>query len=191
MRSISLLALSLLMFSSAHAQETQTAGSIEFMLGFASDFSLDPDNVSPERPHIKADTGAAFGIIPAIDFPIGSSVVSLGAEWMLVWFPRDHGDRRLVMSPNVRLRMDFPIIPKVSVGALFAIGPSWWTKVSDPSDDRHVGYGVRFAFGGSYDINPSVQAFAQLGYYYSDTFDHNATYEFDTVPLGVGLRGLF
>ncbi|MFN3198854.1 MAG: outer membrane beta-barrel protein [Bradymonadia bacterium] len=169
----------------------KVVGSLGFQMGIASQYEFDHDDTNLQFDAQDADLTLA--IIPAVEKMLGQSV-AFGAEYMFVWAKGDGADERhLIMSPHVRARMSFPVGDKVSVGAMFGIGPSIWTSAGDaePLDSTRFGWSYRFAFGGSFAINNSVSAFADVGYYCTRTYGDDYTTTFDNIPVTVGLRSNF
>lgn len=166
-------------------------GGIEFMLGFPGSFETDTDGGTSE-----GDMATSLGLVPWVEKQLGQSV-GLGAEMMFVWVKgdADNAERRLILSPHLRLRMSFPIIDKVTFDGFIAAGGTIWTAednaIEDTVADTRFGWSLRFGFGGSYAINEVVSAFAHLGWYTTTTFGDDVTANINTVPLCLGLRGNF
>lgn len=180
-------------------------GGIEFMLGFPGSLEADHDNGNSQ----DGDMATSLGLVPWVEKQLGQSV-GLGAEMMFVWVKgdADKAERRLIMSPHLRLRMSFPIVDKITFDGFLAAGATIWTAEDNPvasppdADDTDVdiskaladtrfGWSLRFGFGGSYAINEVVSAFAHLGWYTTTTFGDDVTANINTVPLCLGLRGNF
>lgn len=188
----------------AHAQ---TAG-LEFMTSPVGSWEAEPGKDADDAPNL----GATYGVIPWVEADLGAAV-GLGGEMIFVWTKNDEveGDRQLVLSPHARIRMSFPLVKKVTFDGFISVGPSLWVAPDDPeatfghtelqgSDatklrsaaaDTRFGWGVRFGFGASYAINRTVNLFSHLGYYASTSYGDDVTLEFDTVPLGIGLRAAY
>lgn len=193
-----LAALALLAPSAASAKEY--TGSIEFSFGFGGTDKSEPDGADA----VESDTGGLIGIIPGVDRMLGKSV-GLGAEFGFIWLgmPDEDAqgneinyDRSLVLNPNIRLRMSFPIVKKVTFDGMIAGGPAIWmgndsVPNGTPLDETRFGYAFRFNFGGSYMINDAVAGFLSLGYYTTTSFGDDITLTQSTVPLNIGLRGGF
>lgn len=193
MRSLALaLALTFGLPAAAHAApETIAVGGLEFMLGFPGSSEVKADGLASA----EGDLATSLGLVPWIEKMIGQSV-GIGAEMMFVWVKgdQDGAERRLVMSPHLRVRMSFPIIDKVTFDGFIAGGGTIWTaddNATGPFADTRFGWSLRFGFGGSYAINDMVSAFGHLGWYTTTTYGDDVTANFNTVPLCVGLRGNF
>ncbi|MCA9558296.1 MAG: hypothetical protein KC583_06985 [Myxococcales bacterium] len=183
--------------------ESTFVGGIEGMLGFPGGYSNDGSAESTTdvvRTNIQeGDLDTSFGLVPWVEQKLGD-VVGFGGEVMFVWMGADHEkERRLVLSPHLRVRMAFPIIDKVTFDAFLAGGPSIWSatdgttnrsQVND-TDGWRFGWSLRFGFGGSYAINDSVSVYSHLGWYTTTTYGDDITANRQTVPLCVGLRGNF
>ncbi len=179
----------------AHAQY---AGGLEFQLGFGDDFEIasDKKGAFPGNP--------LLGITPVLEKGLGD-VFFIGGEYMFVWISPDEddetaeryteGERRLVMSPHLRVRMSFPVVKKITFDGMLAIGPSIWTSQDDVPDSAgggtRFGWSIRFAFGGGYKFNDKVAAFANLGYYRNTSFGDDVDLTFTSIPLTLGLRSAF
>lgn len=203
-RSLALAALATLtlpLTAAAAPAAPGAVGGIEFMLGFPGNSEIEYDEAplqedgSPGTRITERDLATSLGIVPWVEKKLGESV-GFGAEMMFVWMKGDSDDdeRRLVMSPHLRLRMSFPIIDKVTFDGFIAAGGTIWTAADNASggfSDTRFGWSLRFGFGGSYAINEVVSAFAHLGWYTTTTYGDDITANMNTVPLCLGLRGNF
>ena len=167
------------------------AGSIEFQMGLGGTAETEPE----KGPTVDADLATSFGITPAIEKMLGRNV-GIGGEWGFWWVIADEApdetERRLIMSPHMRVRMSFPIVKKVTFDGLIGIGPSIWMANKKAGDDEtRIGWSLRFAFGGGYEINDGVHAFANLGYYTTTAYPDENTVNMSFLPLSLGLRGEF
>ena len=189
-----------------------TLGNIEFLVGFAGEESLFPDNSTAENPNRKGDLELAMGIIPSVEQAIGETV-SIGAEMMFLWITTSSGDvvniyrnsnpqmadiepeRRLVLGPHGRIRMSFPVSPVVKFDSYLAVGASILTEADDRDKDDaggvRMGWGLRFGFGVSALLNEAVSTFMSMGYYTSSTYGDGLEYELKMVPFTLGLRANF
>ena len=180
-----LLCLTLLTTSTtAHAEGM--VGSLEFQLG-----SLDQMDVGDQ----ELSASPMLGITPAFEWKLGE-VVAIGAEWMFVWVKAEQvEDRRLTMSPHLRVRMSFPVYDAVTFDAMIAGGLAIWPEGGDEADgvvgETRFGWSLSFAFGGSYAFNETVAVFANLGYYTTTTYGDDVTASYDSMLLGVGMRARF
>ena len=99
------------------------------------------------------------------------------------------------------------------VDGFMAVGPHIWWEPEDPeavfgygpeptdgadpipyipaAAKTRYGWGVRFGFGGSYQLNKQVQTYVHFGYMYSVTHDEDVTIGFQSFPFGFGLRNQF
>ncbi|MGK0360688.1 MAG: hypothetical protein ACI9U2_003001 [Bradymonadia bacterium] len=191
-----LAALAILVPAAAQAQDY--SGSMEFSLGLGSGFEFEPET----GPALDGDAGTMLAITPGIDRMLGKSV-GIGVEMGFIWLgapdiegAADDVASTLVLNPNVRLSMNFPIIPAVSLSAMIAAGPAFWTANDDavnggPFDSTRVGYGFRFNFGGGYAINKDVLAFMTIGYYTTTSYGDDITATQSSIPINVGLRTAF
>lgn len=180
----------LLLAAPATAKEATSSfvGGFEGMLGFPGSFEADT-----EFGTLEADTATSFGLVPWVEKKLGE-VVGFGGEMMFVWMKGENADeRRLVLSPHLRVRMSFPIIDKVNFDGFLAGGPTMWTAVGDENDadSLRLGWSMRFGFGGSYAINDAVSVYGHLGWYTTTTYGDDVTANMHTVPLCAGLRGNF
>lgn len=184
------LALATPLTAAAAPASPGAVGGMEFMLGFPGTAETETDAGT-----FEGDMATSLGLIPWVEKKLGESV-GFGAEMMFVWVKGDSDDaeRRLIMSPHLRLRMSFPIIDKVTFDGFIAAGGTIWTAEDNASGglaDTRFGWSLRFGFGGSYAINDVVSAFAHLGWYTTTTYGDDITANINTVPLCIGLRGNF
>lgn len=169
-------------------------GSVDFAMGVGTggevtgDFPNGSGGKSERTIENKEISSVGFGITPALDKMLGSSV-GIGGEFGFWWFPNDKTDTQMVLAPHLRARMSFPIVDKVTFDGSLGVGPNIWTGNDDA--DARFGWGLRFGFGGSYSINQSVSAFGQFGYFTSTTYGDDVTANINTLPLSLGLRGAF
>ena len=179
-----------LLFAPGLANAGDFAGSVAFQMGLGG-----TTEVELENGDTVDDMATSFGITPAIEKMIGRNV-GVGGEWGFWWVIGDKADddaeRRLIMSPHLRVRMSFPIMDQVTFDGLIGAGPSLWMGNKKAGDDEtRFGWSLRFAFGGGYEINDGVFAFANLGYYTSTVYPEDTTQTLSFLPLSVGLRGEF
>jgi hypothetical protein len=175
------------------------AGSIDFAMGIATsgeaEFEVPQGDGSTKTETAESElSSVAFGITPALDLMLGKSV-GIGGEMGFWWFsPDNDGEAQMVLAPHARVRMSFPIVDRVTFDGVFGIGPHIWTSYKNEAgqtQDSRFGWGLRFGFGGGYEINDSVSAFGQFGYFTSTTYGDDITMSLNTLPLSAGLRGSF
>jgi hypothetical protein len=204
MKTLMTLAAFLLLLPAA-AQAQNYTGSLEFSLGLANSAEADFDDPLPgvDNP-VENDVSAMLSITPGLDRMLGKSV-GIGLELGFIWLGNDDDakdkdgedlGRILVLNPNVRLSMNFPIVKGVTLSAMIAGGPAFWTGNdsgidNDPLDSTRVGYGFRFNFGGGYQINKTVNAFMTIGYYTTGSFGDDVTVSQSSIPVNLGLRSVF
>ncbi len=189
-----LLILSVSLLTPTAASAAGTYG-LEFWTGLLGEAEKDADGASAERDSLSL----TWGITPWFELPLGKAV-AIGSELNFFWYRRNDDDdsaqyRRLVIAPHARIRMSFPVVKEFDFDAFLSTGPAWWTATdgseSDPTEDHRFGWGVRFGFGGSFRLNREVTAFVHLGYQSSTSYGDAITYDVDSVPLAIGLRGQF
>lgn len=194
-----LAALAILVPAAAQAQDY--TGSMEFSLGFGSSFEAEFDEAPAGFPSkVDGDAGTMLAITPGIDRMLGKSV-GIGLEMGFIWLGAgedapDDAARTLVLNPNVRLSMNFPLQAGISLSGMIAAGPSFWTAnddavKGDPFDSTRIGYGFRFNFGGGYALNKDVSAFMTIGYYTTTSYGDDVTATQSSIPVNVGLRSTF
>ena len=180
------LVLSTPSFAKAEEGAAPVAATLEFMIGLSNKFD---DGETKE-----GDGRLALGIIPGADKML-ARVFGIGGEMAFVWAGDDDKEARLVVSPHLRARMSFPIVDKIPFDGLLGVGPSVWTAVDGASDANgratRFGWSLRFAFGGGYQFNETVAAFANVGYYTSTTYGSDREMNVNSIPLNVGLRAAF
>lgn len=142
----------------------------------------------------STDAAATLGVTPVLERRLGPNF-AVGFEWMFLWTKADDydGNRTKVWAPHLRARIGFPVYPKVEVGALLAIGLG--VVMPDEGDTEIAVPSYRFAFGGSYQFNDQVRAFADLGYlsmtWGQSVLDRDIDVTFSTVLLSAGLMAVF
>lgn len=176
-------------------------GTLEFSFGFGGTATLEPDEGGDAAKvlgdkKIEGDLETTLSITPGLDKMLGKTV-GLGLEFGFNWFKGEDAEKRqLVLTPMGRLRMAFPVYENVTFDGMFALGAGIWTKDEDALkdsglDSTRVGWALRFNFGGSYQFNPSVAAFASVGYMTTTSYGGDLTATYASIPLNVGLRGGF
>lgn len=165
-------------------------GGFEGVLGFPGAFDLETDSGLTQEGSI--DT--TWGLVPWVEQKFGR-VVGFGFEVMINWMQTEaDSSSRMVISPHLRARMEFPIVDKVTADAFIAGGGTIWGSVDDadgPGADARFGWSMRFGFGGSYAINELVSVYGHLGWYTTTTYGDDVTINMNTVPLAAGLRANF
>jgi hypothetical protein len=168
-------------------------GSLAFMMGFGDEFEVEGE-VGGVDVSGDTDADSTLGIIPSVEKKFGN-VVGIGAEYVFAWAKGEDADeRRLLMSPHLRVRMSFPVYDRTTFDGMLGIGPTIWTSNEDtpgPAGDTRFGWSLRFAFGGSYAFNDAVSAFLDIGYYRSTTYGDDLTTTLTSVPVTLGLRSSF
>lgn len=192
-------AVCLLAPSAASAKEY--TGTLEFNFGFGGSNTFDPD----EGATLESDADGLIGIMPGIDKMLGKTV-GLGAEFGFLWLGNSDGagddlDRTFILNPNLRIRMAFPIVDKVTFDGMIAFGPAIWMandsvpKLANgddaPGAGTRFGWAYRFNFGGSYLFNPDVAGFLSIGYYSTSSIGDDLTLTHSSIPVNIGLRSAF
>lgn len=186
----------------AAAQAENYTGSMEFTLGLGSTFDAEYDKPAAGAPSkFESDAGGLLAITPGIDRMLGKSI-GIGLEMGFIWLgvadkvedTFKDAERTLVLNPNVRLSMNFPIKAGISLSAMIAGGPAFWTSndtTTEEFDSTRIGYGFRFNFGGGYALNKDVAAFLTIGYYTTTSYGDDVTATQSSIPINVGLRSSF
>ena len=171
----------------------QSTAGVEFGAGFGGQLEAKLDNAGATQH----DLSTTWIITPWIESPFGSAG-GFGPEVNFIWLKGepDEYERRLIVSPHLRLRMSFPIVPKVTFDGFFSIGPSWWTSDDNSGAgvaglDNRFGWGLRFGFGGAYELNSHASFYAQLGYMTTTSYGDQITITADSIPIGIGLRATY
>ena len=184
----------LILFVVPNLGQAQSTYGLEFSAGLLGKVERDPEGAGAD----KHDLATSWAIAPWMEFPIGKAA-GIGPEMNFVWVKRDDAkdseDRRLIVSPHVRLRMTFPIVKRVTFDGFISLGPSWWTRTDkaddDPVEENRLGWGLRFGFGGSYAINKAVAIFMHVGYQSSTSYGDTMEYSVDSIPVALGLRAAY
>lgn len=168
----------------APAKAGSWSGSMGFQIGVMGEYEVDVD-----APDNTFDASPTLGITPVLEYNLGSNF-AVGAEWMFLWIKASDsdGDRDKLWIPHLRARISFPVHPQVEVGAMIGVGMG--ILLPDKGDDDVALPSYRFAFGGTYEINPQVKAFADVGYL-GTTFRRDDNVDFGTALLTAGLLAGF
>ena len=173
-----------------HAQST--AG-LEFMAGFGGEIEADVENGAATQH----DLSTTWAITPWLEMPLGKAA-GIGPELNFIWIKGDseEHERRLIVSPHLRIRLSFLIKSKVTFDSFLSMGPSWWTEDDESGagvagTDNRFGWGLRFGFGGSYEINSNVSVYAHLGYLTTTSYGDDLTLSADSIPMAIGLRATY
>jgi hypothetical protein len=190
MRFIVILFIFVLATPPLHAQST--AG-VEFGAGLGGQIESKLENAGATQHDLRP----TWIITPWVESPFGSAG-GIGPEVNFIWIKadRDEHERRLIVSPHLRLRMSFPIVPKVTFDSFLSIGPSWWTEDQDsgegvPGLENRFGWGLRFGFGGSYRLNAHARLYAHMGYMTTTSYGDQVTLTADAIPISIGLRATY
>lgn len=143
--------------SGGDAASAPFGASLAFHLGLGGQF---------DRDGRTSDASPTLGVTPVLERRLGPNF-AFGAEWQFLWVRDDELDgqaRWKLWCPQLRGRISFPIWEGLEVGGMLAIGLGLFF-----ADEEEGGFALalpsyRFAFGGSWPINPQVRVFADLGY---------------------------
>jgi len=189
----SLLTLTIASVAALGTVHAQPTAGLEFMAGFGGELEADVDNAAGTQN----DLATTWAITPWFESPLGKAI-GIGPELNFIWLKGDskQHERRLVVSPHLRVRMSFPIMKHVTFDGFLSAGPSWWTEDDESGagvagTDNRFGWGLRFGFGGAYEINQTVSAYAHLGYLTTTSYGSSLTLSADSIPFGLGLRASY
>jgi hypothetical protein len=168
--------------------------------GLETEFAITPsllvDKSSSSKEYQLATP--SLSLRPVVEWSL-SKIFYVGAEWGFLWQDAsvkqlgDPSEKRLLMLPHARIRLDFPISCRLIFEAVFAMGPNFWTKwrgAEKPIGDRMVGLGYRFSAGFRFVLNTQVDLLMGVGYqqeYAYGTYDLQLT----QIPAQIGLRAQF
>jgi len=158
---------------------------LQLGLGGSFDFDGGSDDASP-----------TLGVTPVFERRFGPNF-ALGGEWMFLWVKSSDSDedRDKLWLPHLRARIAFPVYKNVEVGAMLGLGVGIYLGRDEVGGNAFVFPSYRFAFGGSYAINPAVKAFADFGYlsaaFTQEIAGKDIDTEFSTLLLSVGLMAAF
>ena len=139
------------------------------------------------------DAEATYVLSPWIEnYAIGP--IRVGAEFELIWIKgaTENHSRRLLVSPQARLRYQRALTKSYDFDATFSLGPSWWTGSTDAGagvagTDNRIGWGMRVALGASYNLSSRLQAGANLGYLVNSSYGNRLTKTIDTLTVGLNV----
>lgn len=172
----------------------QMAGGVE------SEFGLNPlllvDGVGKTKEYELSMPTLALR--PVVEWAL-NQIFFIGAEWGFMWQDIDQinqkspDEKRIVMLPHARARLDFPLSCRLVLEAVFAFGPNFWTKwrgVDANVGSRMMGLGYRFSAGLRFLVNTKVDLLFGIGYQqeygYGDT-----DLQLTQVPIQIGMRTHF
>jgi hypothetical protein len=189
----------------AHADSIYTAvGSVEGELLLNSTWLRDAKGT----PRRSQSLSPVWSVRPALDFPI-NHYVWVGGELAVTWLSEPKriewdenqpmaeykGGRRMVMTPSLRGRLDFPIDCRWVVESLAVFGVTRWAKNEGShilaADDVRWGLAWRMSAGVRYAINTQVHLFFNLGYNEQVAYGDQGNLIIAGYPLSLGLRGGF
>lgn len=167
------------------AQAVEGSAGLELQGGAFGLFNLD-------FRFTKAAPTLAFA--PSIELRV-HSFVALGAETMFVWArPEPAPNPRFSMSPQARVRLMFPVHPRINVDVVLAAGVAIWprnaedTTLSPAVADTRVGWSGRAGLGMSFVFTERWSLHFDLGYFVASTSGNGVWLTHDTGLLTVGPR---
>lgn len=145
---------------------------------------------------------------PALDFAL-NHYLWIGGEFGVTWLSEAnyldwqgdtllnsyHGGRRMLWSPNIRARIDFPLDCRWTIEGLVSTGISRW-GLNEGShilaeDEARWGVNWRMNLGLRYALNTQVHLLFSGGYSEQIAFGKSDEISIKTYPLTMGLRGGF
>ena len=145
---------------------------------------------------------------PALDLAL-NHYIWLGAELGITWLSEPNyqvwqgedvvnsykGGRRMIWSPSLRTRIDFPLDCRWVIEGLFSAGFSRWSlnegSQIPAEDSARWGLAWRMNLGIRYALNTQVHLLFSGGYSENIAFGERDEISFKAYPLSVGLRGGF
>ena len=145
---------------------------------------------------------------PALDLAL-NHYIWLGAELGITWLSEPNyqvwqgetvinsykGGRRMIWSPSLRTRIDFPLDCRWVIEGLFSAGFSRWSLNEGSQiaaeDSARWGLAWRMNLGIRYALNTQVHLLFSGGYSENIAFGERDEISFKAYPLSVGLRGGF
>ena len=136
---------------------------------------------------------------PSVDKALNDHI-SLGGELGVGWLGVEDGDeasahRRLTLTPQARLRMDFPLSCAWVLEGVLAAGFSTWGEAQGVSASvgggRAWGLSYRMSLGLRYLINTKVHALFAVGYTQQELSQGEVTLNLRATPVTLGLRSAF
>ena len=138
-----------------------------------------------------------LALAPSIELRV-HPLVAVGAETMFVWArPEPSPVTRFSMSPHARMRLQFPVHPRVNVDVVIAAGLALWPR--NPEDvalspavaDTRVGWSGRAGLGMSFTLTDRWSLHFDLGYFVASTAGNGVWLTHDTGLITVGPRAHF
>jgi hypothetical protein len=193
---ILLAILFVLIGTSLHSapKDTQMAGSVELEFGLNPLLLVDQANRTKEY-QLSTPT---LGIRPVVEWGF-NKIFFVGAEWGMMWQDADSinskspDEKRMVMLPHARARLDFPLSCRLVLEAVFAFGPNFWTKWRGADSEigsRMLGIGYRFSAGLRFLVNTQVDLLFGVGYQQEYGYG-DVDLQFSQIPVQLGLRTHF
>lgn len=141
--------------------------------------------------------GLSWEVRPHIDLDL-NDIISVGGEIGLLWFNTQDEvwqGRRLVISPAMRVRMNFPIDCRWVIEGLFAGGFNTWGLARGLAPEeggaRLWGLGMRLQLGIRYIANTKVHLLLAGSFISQQVYDEQEVYELLAFPIIFGIRGIF
>ena len=152
--------------------------------------------------------GIIWGVRPGVDYAI-NHFIWVGGELGVSWLNEPArrvitstsqvssyaGGQRVVFTPAVRGRLDFPIDCRWVFEGNFNTGLTMWGVTRDAApeayDESRWGISWRVQFGVRYIINTQVHAVVGGGYAEQQVYTDQGSISVSTFPLTLGLRGGF
>ncbi|MBM4321728.1 MAG: hypothetical protein FJ125_17775 [Deltaproteobacteria bacterium] len=131
--------------------------SLAFHLGLGGEFDRDGQTTA---------ASPTLGVTPVLERRLGPNF-ALGFEWQFLWVREERsspGSRWKLWCPHLRGRISFPIWEELEVGAMLGVGVGLFFADKEEGGFTLAFPSYRFAFGGSYPVNPQVKVFADFGY---------------------------
>lgn len=189
----------------AYAKPKQTiVGSIEGELLVNGSWLRQQDQ-SPRRSQTLSPI---WSTRPALDLAV-NHYIWMGAELGVTWLSEPNyrvwqnemiinsykGGRRMVWTPSLRTRIDFPLDCRWVIEGLFSAGLSRWSlnegSQVPAEDSARWGFAWRMNIGIRYALNTQVHLLLSGGYSENTAFGEQDDITFKAYPLSVGLRGGF
>ena len=160
------------------------------------------------QPRRSQALGVIWGVKPSLDYAINHFIWvggELGVSWLNEPVRRINapssqrgsysGGQRVLFTPAVRGRLDFPIDCRWIFEGTFNAGITMWgvTRNASPEayDERRWGFSWQLQFGVRYVINTQVHFALGGGYAEQQVYTDEGSISVSTFPLMLGLRGGF
>lgn len=149
-----------------------------------------------------------WGVTPSLDYAL-NHFIWIGGEIAISWLREPNrqmtlgttntstytGGQRMIFTPALRGRIDFPIDCRWIIEGNFSLGMTLWGATRNASDEaydeRRWGFSWQSQLGLRYVLNTQVHAFLGGGYAEQLVYLDSGSISVSAFPISLGLRGGF